>query len=283
MVQQGITHSQLQGVGLGLRPSHYKDLLSQPTNLPWLEILGDNYLVDGGPLLDKLDQIKQLYPLAMHCVGMSLGSTDPLNWAYLQCLKSLAERSQAVLISDHLCWVSAQQQNLHELLPLPYTEEAITHVATRINQVQDFLGRQILIENVSSYLSYKDSSMPEWEFLNAVATEADCLILLDINNIYVSARNHGFAAEDYLQAVDRQRVAQFHLAGYEDCNSYYLDSHGTAVHPPVWELYRQALNLFGAVPTLLERDNDIPSYTNLLSEVQQAQSIMDEICQQYES
>lgn len=266
----------IHGVGVGLRSLHFKDVIESSHSIPWFEILSDNYLVEGGPLLFHLDKIAAQTPLVMHGVGLSLGSTDPINTDYLEKLRRLMQRISPVYVSDHLCWISVNGHYLHELLPLPYTEDVIRHVSERIKGVQDSLGRQILIENVSSYLSYQQSDMPEWDFLNSVAARADCGILLDINNIYVSARNHHFAPESYLLAIDTQRVKQFHLAGFDDRGHYLLDSHGGQVASSVWTLYRQALQHFGPVPTLLEWDNAIPSFAELAAEAAKAQAIMDE-------
>lgn len=269
---------QLSGIGIGLRSCHYQDILQQWPDIAWLEILSDNYLVQGGPVLDNLLRICEHYPVAMHSVGMSLGSTDPINFDYLHKLRELAQLVKPAIISDHLCWVSQQQQYHHELLPLPYTEEAIQHVAGRIQTIQDFFGQQLVIENASSYLTYTDSQMSEWEFLAAIAEQADCFILLDINNIYVSSQNHGFDPYHYINALDSKRIAQFHLAGYEQQDNYLLDSHGAAVYPPVWQLYRYALQRFGDVPTLIEWDNNIPPLSVLLAEAAKAEDIYHETC-----
>lgn len=266
----------IHGVGVGLRSLHFQDVLNTEHGIPWFEILTDNYLVDGGPLLYHLDAISQRTPIVMHGVGLSLGSTDPINSHYLNKVRDLIARVQPVYVSDHLCWVSVDGAYLHELLPLPYTDDVINHVSERIKQVQDSLGRQILIENVSSYLTYQQSTMPEWEFINKIAAKADCGILLDVNNIYVSAINHDFNPITYLQAIEPARVKQFHIAGFEDCGQYLLDNHGGAVASPVWTLYRQAVQQFGSIPTLLEWDNHMPSFSMLSAEAAKAQKIMDE-------
>lgn len=273
---QNQTH-ELYGVGLGLRSQHYADILETQPPIPWFEILSDNYLTKGGLNLYHLDKIAERYPIAMHSVGMSLGSTDPINWDYFKKLKKLSTRVKPVVISDHVCWISVNQQYLHELMPLPYTEEVIKHVVNRIQQIQDFLGCSILIENVSSYMTYKISQMTEWEFITRIAEKADCNILLDINNIYVSANNHHFDPVDYLTSIQKHRVKQFHLAGFDDKGDYLLDSHGAPVCESVWDLYLKALNCFGPVPTLLERDNEIPALNVLIKEMGQAQRMLDEI------
>jgi uncharacterized protein len=263
----------LSGVGVGLRPDHISIIKQQP-KIAWLEILADNYLQAGSIADDHCREISALFPLAQHSVGMSLGSTDPLNWDYLRLLRELSRRLEAKLISDHLCWVSHQGTYLHDLLPLPYTQEAVNHVAERILAVQDFFQQRIAIENVSSYLSYKQSEMTEWEFLHAVAQRADCYILLDINNIYVSSMNHHFDPKDYLSHLVASRIAQFHLAGFTAYDNYLLDTHGSEVSEPVWDLYAQAVARFGDVPTLIEWDNDIPNFSKLLEQVERAEQIL---------
>lgn len=264
------------GVGVGLRSSHYPHIEAEYPDIPWFEVLSDNYLCDGGPSLSHLEKIRDSYPITLHGVGMSLGSTTPLNQHYLTKLKFLIQRVEPLLISDHLCWTSLNNQHFHELLPLPYTEEAIHHVAKRIREVQDFLEQRIMIENVSSYLSFKHSTLTEWEFLQAIAQEADCLILLDINNIYVSAKNNGFNPYDYLTGLTTDRIAQFHLAGFEDHGNYLLDTHSAPICPEVADLFTAALKQFGAVPTIIEWDKQIPDFSQLQREANMAQKLMDE-------
>ncbi|MHB1947651.1 MAG: MNIO family bufferin maturase [Gammaproteobacteria bacterium] len=270
-----IQKNALQGVGIGLRSRHYTYIETEQPQVPWFEILSDNYLNLSGPSLHHLEKICASYPVTLHGVGMSLGSTDPLNVDYLKKLAALIKLTQPQLVSDHLCWTVLSGRYFHELLPLPYTTEVVTHVANRIKQVQDFLGKQIMIENVSSYLQFSHSSLKEWEFLNAIAEEADCLILLDINNIYVSAYNNHFLTADYLNGVNPKRIAQFHLAGYCDYGTYLLDTHGDAIQAPVWELFADALKRFGPIPTVIERDNNIPEFQVLFQEAKQAQMIME--------
>jgi uncharacterized protein len=224
VAQDVITQAPL-GFGLGLRTQHFDAVLNTEPDIDWFEVLSENYMVAGGKPRYYLKEIGERYPLVMHGVSLSIGSTDPLNMDYLKALKQLANDVQPQWISDHICWTSIHGVNSHDLLPLPYTEETVKHVAQRIKTVQDFLGRRILMENVSSYLSYQDSSMDEWEFVNAVAEAADCLILLDINNIYVSARNHNFNPLDYLNKINPKRVQQFHLAGHSDYGDYVIDTH----------------------------------------------------------
>ncbi len=215
--------------------------------------------------------------MVMHGVSLSIGSTDPLNKNYLTQLKQLAERVQPQWMSDHLCWTGVGGKNMHDLLPLPYTEEALTHVVDRIKQVQDFLGRQILMENVSSYITYKDSELTEWQFLTAVAEQADCLILLDINNIYVSAVNHGFDCHDYLYGVPRHRLQQLHLAGHTNKGDHLIDTHDQTIITEVWDLYADAVRHFGRVSTMIERDDNIPEFPELFAELQQAKNIAEKL------
>jgi uncharacterized protein len=262
----------LHGFGLGLRPEHYGDFVTDPQAVDWLEILSDNYLVPGGKPLHYLEDIRQDYPLAMHGVAMNLGSCDPLDHAYLLDIRRLAERVEPDIISDHLCWTGMNKRRLHDLLPLPYTEEAVRHAASRIRQAQDVIGRRLTIENVSSYVQV-DTPMTECEFVCAVAEEADCDLLVDINNIYVSGRNHDFDPLDYLHALAPQRVRQFHLAGHTDLGSYCVDTHDHPVCDAVWVLYRTAVQLFPAVPVMIERDDNIPPLSELLVELEQARDI----------
>ena len=265
------------GFGLGLRTDHFVEVLDQKPPVDWFEILSENFMVDGGKPKHFLHRIRADYPLVMHGVSMSIGSTDPLDLCYLRQLKELAEEIEPEWISDHLCWTSVGDVNSHDLLPLPYSEEAIDHVVDRISQVQDYLGRQILVENVSSYLTYVESGCNEWEFVSEVARRADCLILLDINNIYVSARNHGFEPMDYINAIDPGRVQQFHLAGHSDYGDYVIDTHDHEIVDPVWELYAQALQRFGAVSTMIERDDNIPPLQELVAELNTARDIAGEV------
>jgi hypothetical protein len=261
------------GFGLGLRPTHYETILTEAPAVDWFEIISENYLVPGGRPLHYLDRIRERYPMVMHGVSLSIGAQDPLNREYLRQLRALADRVEPVWISDHLCWTGAHGLNAHDLLPLPYTGEALKHVAARIGQVQDFLGRRILLENVSSYVSYPESEMSEWEFLREIAGRADCLILLDINNIYVSSVNHEFDPHDYLNAIPAERVWQFHLAGHRNHGDYIIDTHDEPVIDPVWELYESAIRRFGRVSTMIERDDNIPPLAELLAELDRARRI----------
>jgi uncharacterized protein (UPF0276 family) len=263
----------LSGFGPGLRPTHYEAILNGPQPIDWLEIITENYLVPGGKPLDYLERVRERFPLVMHGVSLSIGSTDPIDTAYLASVRKLADRIEPHWISDHLCWTGIEGKNLHDLLPLPYTEEALRSVVSRVGQVQDQLGRRILLENVSSYLTFHASDMSEWEFLREVATRADCDVLLDINNIYVSSVNHGFDAADYLRAMPKERVRQFHLAGHSDMGGHLIDTHDHPIIQPVWDLYATALSLFGDVPTMIERDDNIPELGELIAELEVARDI----------
>lgn len=261
------------GFGLGLRTEHYDDILASEPNVDWFEILSENYLVPGGKPLYYLDQFKERYPLVMHGVSMSIGAVAPLDFDYLTQLKQLADRVNPKWISDHLCWTGVHGKNLHDLLPLPYTEETINHVVSRIKQVQDFLGRQILIENVSSYASYQDSEMTEWAFISEIANRADCLLLFDVNNIYVSSVNHQFDAHAFVDGVPAHRVQQIHLAGHEDHGDYIIDTHDAPVIDAVWNLYDYAIKRFGPVSTMIERDDKMPPLAELVTELERARQI----------
>ena len=265
------------GYGLGLRPDHYLDILAKRPNIDWFEALTENYLVPGGKPLYFLERIRQHYPMALHGVSLSIGSTDPLNTDYVRQVKTLADRIEAAWISDHLCWTGVKGINLHDLMPLPYTEEAIRHVSERVMRTQEILGRQILLENVSSYVTYQVSALTEWEFLAAVAEASDCLILLDINNVYVSAFNHGFDPQDYLNGVPHSRVIQFHLAGHQDNGSHIIDTHDAPIVDAVWDIYANAARRFGKVSTLIERDDNIPSLSDLTEELDRARHISNGI------
>lgn len=262
-----------RGFGLGLRTDHYEAIAEQKPRLDWLEILTENYLVPGGPPLAHLERVRADYPVVMHGVSLSIGSTDPLDMEYLAAVRDLARRIEPMLISDHLCWTGAAGLNMHDLLPVPHTEEAVRHIVERVRRVQDFLGRRIALENVSSYVDYSFSAVPEWEFLTAVAEVADCDILLDVNNIYVSAFNHEFDASAYMAAVPARRVRQFHLAGHQNNGNHIIDTHDHDVIDPVWALYAEAVRRFGPVPAMIERDANIPPLQDLLREVEHMRAI----------
>ncbi|ODB87576.1 hypothetical protein A3196_07775 [Candidatus Thiodiazotropha endoloripes] len=261
------------GYGLGLRRQHYEAVIDTKPEVDWFEIISENYMVDGGKPLHYLDRIREHYPMVMHGVSMSIGSIEPLNYDYLDRLKALIERVEPAWFSDHLCWTGIEKLNMHDLLPLPYTEEALDHVVERIVKVQDYLGRQMLIENVSSYVSYNESQLTEWEFLREVVERADCLMLLDINNIYVSAFNHHFDPVEYLRAMPSERIYQIHLAGHTQEKGLIVDTHDHPIIDPVYELYAEAVRHFGRVSTMIERDDNIPPLMDLLSELDRVRQI----------
>ena len=265
------------GFGLGLRVDHYETLLAERPAIDWLEALTENYLVPGGRPLHNLTRLREHYPMVLHGVSMSIGSTAPLDREYLAQVKALATRIEPAWISDHLCWTGVHGKNLHDLLPLPYTDEALKHIVTRVRTVQEILERRILLENVSSYVNFRDSRLTEWEFLRAVAEEADCLILLDVNNIYVSSVNHEFDARAYLEAIPVERVQQIHLAGHQNHGDYLIDTHDHPVPDPVWELYAAAVRRFGRVSTMIGRDANIPPLGELLAELEAARSMSDRV------
>jgi len=261
------------GFGLGLRVDHYEAILADRPEVDWFEALTENYLVPGGKPLDYLMRFRERFPMVLHGVSLSIGSTQPLDRNYLAQVKALATRLEPEWVSDHLCWTGIAGRNMHDLLPLPYTEEALANVVERVRTVQDILGRRILLENVSSYVSYRDSRLSEWQFLREVAERADCLILLDINNIYVSSVNHEFDPLDYLNAIPVDRVQQIHLAGHQNHGDYLIDTHDHPVPDPVWELYGAAVRRFGSVSTMIERDANIPPLEELCSELDAARQL----------
>jgi len=258
------------GFGAGLRTEHYTDVLTDAPRVDWFEALTENYIDTGGRPLHVLEQVRRDYPIALHGVALSIGSADPLDRRYLQRLRTLVDRIDPVVVTDHLCWTGVDGRSLYDLLPLPYTEAVLQHVVERVDAVQDYLGRRILLENPSTYVAYRHSTLTEWEFLAAVAEQADCGILLDVNNVYVSAHNHGWDAQRYLDAIPPARVGQFHLAGYSEMGTYLFDTHSAPVSEAVWRLYEAAVQRFGSVSTLVEWDADIPSFERLSAEVQQA-------------
>lgn len=271
------TTNPIIGAGIGLRSRHYQEILETKPAIPWFEILSENYFGAGGLPIYHLERVRELYPVTLHGVGMSLGSADPLNFDYLARLKKLAEKIEPVYISDHLAWISIDGRHVHDLLPLPYTKEALEHFADRVCQVQDYLGRRLLIENPSSYMGFKDVDMTEWEFLQELVKRTDCDLLFDVNNVYVSGENHGFDPIEYLHALPAGRVKEIHLAGYEEQDNYLFDTHGYRVHPPVWELYKATINHLGPIPTLIEWDNDIPEFEVLADEANKAQKVLSEM------
>jgi hypothetical protein len=262
-----------EGFGLGLRTAHYEAFAAARRRVDWLEIITENYLVPGGRPLQWLDRIRAEYPMVMHGVSLSIGSCDPLDPDYVAQVAALARRVEPLWISDHLCWTGVAGCNLHDLLPLPYTEAALRHVVSRVQAVQDTLGRRILLENVSSYVSFAESELTEWAFLAEIAQRADCLILLDVNNVYVSAHNHGFDPDDYLAALPPQRIQQIHLAGHSRCGDVIIDTHDAPVVDPVWDLYARAIRRLGPRPTMIERDDRIPPLDDLVAELDRARAV----------
>jgi len=261
------------GHGVGLRNKHYSRWLSEKPQVDWVEVISENFMSSGGRPLAVLEKVRRDVPVVLHGVALSIGSTDPLSATYLANLRNLAARIEPAWVSDHLCWGSHGGRYGHDLWPLPYTEETVDHVVRRVRTVQDVLKRQILLENVSSYINFESSTMTEWEFIAAIANQADCGILLDVNNIFVSARNHGFDPSRYIQGIPPERVGQFHLAGHSDKGRYLLDSHDAPVPEVVWELYRAAVRRFGRVSSLLEWDDHIPELEVLVDESRKAARI----------
>lgn len=265
----------LHGAGIGLRSQHYRYILEQRPHVHWFEALVDNYMGAGGLPLYYLEQIAQAYPLSFHGVGLSLASEDAVNMVYLRKLKNLVDRFQPALVSDHLAWASNRGRYLHELMPFPYTRNNLHLVADKINRVQDFIGRQLLVENPSLYLSFNLTQMPEWDFINLLVERTGCGLLLDVNNLYVSAFNTGFSAMHYLHNLTPSAVQEMHLAGYEDRDTHLYDTHGYPVRQPVWSLYEMALCIFPDTPTLIEWDTDIPAFETLQHQAATAQAYLD--------
>ena len=270
-----------EGFGLGLRPQHFPDILGPDgtrdlNRVDWFEIISENFMAVGGMPLRNLMAVRERRPMAMHGVSLSIGAPDPLDDDYLKNLKSLADLIDPAVVSDHLCWTGAHGVNLHDLLPLPLTEETLNHVAARVARVQDALGRRIALENASTYVTFTSDTMDEWDFLAELTRRADCDLLLDINNVYVSAFNHGFDAADYLAGLPKDRVRQIHLAGHEHNGDHIVDTHDAPVADPVWDLYRVAVTRFGAVPTMIERDANIPPFADLVEELGAARRLAAE-------
>jgi uncharacterized protein len=265
------------GFGLGLRPQHYSDILNGNPDVDWFEVISENYMVPGGQPLKMLDKIRARYPIVMHGVSLSIASTAPFDEDYLKGLKALAARCEPEFVSDHLCWTGVHGVNLHDLLPIPYTREALDHVIARVHHVQEFLGRPIALENVSTYVQFAHSEMPEWEFLSEMTKRTGCYLVFDINNVFVSAFNHEYDAYDFINGVPADRVVQFHLAGHEHNTSHIIDTHDAMVPEPVWQLYRAAVKRFGAVSTIIERDDNIPPLADMVLELSEARRIAVEM------
>lgn len=261
------------GHGIGLRTAHFAELLAAPPPADWVEAISENFMAAGGRPLAVLEKVRRDVPVVLHGVSLSIGSTDPLSDRYLDALEALIRRIEPAWISDHLAWGSLGGRYAHDLWPLPYTAEALRHVVGRVRRVQDRLGRQLLLENPSSYASFRESELPEWQFLAEVAEAADCGILLDVNNVFVSARNHGFDPIAYLDALPADRIGQLHLAGHLERGRYLLDTHDQEVPAPVWDLYREALARFGPISTLVEWDDRIPPLAAVVAESDRARAI----------
>ena len=269
------------GVGVGFRLPHYPKVLEEHPAMDWFEVISENFMGDGGKPIDNLDRLRSHYRVIPHGVSLSIGASPPLDRASLTKLRALLRRIDPPWFSDHLCWTGVEGANIHDLLPLPHTKAAVAHVVARVRQVQDTLERPFALENVSSYLTYTDSAMPEWEFLSEIAEKADCGILLDCNNIYVSSRNHGFDGNDYVDAIPAERIVQVHLAGHTDKGLYLLDTHSDHVKDEVWDLYRRTIRRTGPVSTLIEWDEDIPTWEVLAEEARMARALRDEVCSEH--
>jgi uncharacterized protein (UPF0276 family) len=263
------------GIGVGLRTVHFGHVLGEKPDVDWFEILSENFMDTGGRPMYVLDQVVERYPVALHGVSLSIGSTDPLDREYLRKLKALAARTRAHWVSDHLCWTGVLGRNTHDLLPMPYTEEALRHTAVRARQVSEILERPLVLENPSSYVEFADSCMTEWEFLARLAEDADCGLLLDVNNVYVSSFNHGFDPRLYIDGIPADRVVQYHVAGHTNHGTHIIDTHSDHALPEVWELYRRAWQRTGPVATLYEWDADIPEFEELLAEARKARQFRE--------
>jgi uncharacterized protein (UPF0276 family) len=262
------------GFGVGLRTPHYAHILKQQPDVDWFEVISENYIDSQGRPRHVLEQIAERYAIVMHGVSLSIGSTDPLNFDYLAKLKALAEWTKAVWISDHICWTGVNGINGHDLLPLPYNEESLRHTVERVRTVQDFLERRLVLENPSSYVTFADSTMSEWEFVARLAEEADCGLLLDVNNVYVSCFNHDLDPVEFIESLPHERIVQFHLAGHTHCGTHIIDTHDNFVIDRVWDLYRRSHELTGGVSTLLEWDANIPDFDVVHGEVLKAREML---------
>jgi uncharacterized protein len=265
------------GFGLGLRPQHYREILDQNPKVDWFEVISENYMIQGGQPVAILDQIVERYPAVMHGVSLSIASTAPFDEEYLDGLNTLAKRVRPKWISDHLCWTGVHGVNLHDLLPIPYTQEALDHVVSRVHYVQSRLGRPLCLENVSTYVQFGQSEMYEWEFISELARRTGCWLLFDVNNVFVSAFNHGYDALTFLNGIPQDRVIQFHLAGHSDMTSYVIDTHDHPVREEVWGLYEAALRRFGPVSTMIERDDNIPPLAEMMAELDYARDIAKKV------
>jgi uncharacterized protein len=264
------------GLGVGLRTSHFSHIVSKWPDVDWFEIISENYMHTGGRPTSFLEQIAERYPIVMHGVSMSIGSTDPLDWEYLKELKALAKRVNPVWLGDHLCWTGVLGKNSHDLLPVPYNEETLKHVVSRIRTIQDYLERPLVVENPSTYVTFKASTMPEEVFVKRMAEDADCALLLDVNNVYVSSRNHDLDPFEYLKQVPYDRVVQIHLAGHTDKGTHCIDTHDGPVINPVWKLYADVMKRAGSRSTMIEWDDKIPPFERVHEEVLRAKRFRKE-------
>ena len=271
------------GLGVGLRTVHFSHILQQQPPVDWFEIISENFINSQGRARYVLEQLAERYPIVMHGVSLSIGSTDPLDFDYLKKLKRLAKEVNAGWISDHLCWTGVAGRNTHDLLPIPFNQQTLRHVVDRVRVVQDFLGRPLVLENPSSYVTFRDSTMDEWEFITRMAEETDCGLLLDVNNVYVSCFNHDMDPVEFVSSLPHQRIVQFHLAGHSNYTTHLIDTHDNHVIDPVWELYRLAHKLTGGVSTLLEWDAKIPPFPVIHEEVLKAKQFMGEYLEPAES
>ena len=271
------------GFGLGLRPQHYSEILDGDPAVDWFEIISENFMVPGGRPLAMLDKIRARYPIVMHGVSLSVASTDPLDLDYLKELKKLIARVEPAWISDHLCWTGVHGVNLHGLLPIPYTREALDHVAPRVHQVQEILGRPLTIENVSAYVSYAHADMTEWEFLTGLVQRTGCQLLFDVNNVFVGAFNHGYDPLDFIYGVPQEAVVQFHLAGHSDMGTYIVDTHDHPIRAEVWDLYAASVERFGPISAMIERDANIPPLAEVVAELDQARAITAKVLSKEEA
>jgi uncharacterized protein (UPF0276 family) len=262
------------GIGVGLRTTHFGHILSKHPDVGFFEIVSENFMDTGGRPLHILEQIAERYPIVMHGVSLSIGSTDPIDRDYLRKLDALARRVRAVWVSDHLCWTGVAGKNMHDLLPMPYTEESLRHCIERVRAVQEILGRPLILENPSSYVEFKESTLTEWDFLARLAEEADCGILLDANNVFVSSFNHGFDGRDYVNAIPHERVVYYHLAGHTRYETHIIDTHSDHVVDEVWELYRLSNEKHAGRSTLLEWDENIPEFKVLHAEAEKARDYL---------
>lgn len=265
------------GFGLGLRPQHYAGILDGDPPVEWFEAISENYMVPGGQPLRMLERIRERYPVVLHGVSMSIASTTPFDGNYLRNLRTLADRFEPEFVSDHLCWTGVHGVNLHDLLPIPYTREALDHVCARIQKVQDTLRRPLALENVSTYVQFGHSEMPEWDFIAEMTKRTGCWLVFDVNNVFVSAFNHDYSATDFINGIPADRVVQFHLAGHEHATTHIIDTHDAMVCDEVWELYRAALKRFGPVSTIIERDDDIPPLADMVAELGKARELATDV------